>query len=289
MNEWWSNTSEYVQQHAFSWASNVALGLVILVMGWILARLAAGGARRALTRSHARSLAPMASTLVKLSVLVTSLIMALDQMGFDVTTVLAGAGVLGLAVGFGAQTLVKDCISGFFLVVEDIVSEDDWVDLDGKFGKVENVGLRMTRLRSFDGTVWYVPNGEVKVVGNLSREWVRAIVYVGVAYEADLKRAMEVLQAVGDAYAKDHPELVYEDAPPVAHGALSFGDSSVNLRLVVKIRHSAEGEKWPVERALCLRIKDAFDREGIEIPFPRRVVYHRQAEGDAMRVLSDAA
>ncbi|MCB9592636.1 MAG: mechanosensitive ion channel family protein [Sandaracinaceae bacterium] len=275
MNELWTNGVTYVSVHGVEWATGLALGLVIVVVGWALARLAASATRRAMKRTHAASLGPMVGTLVRLTVSGTSFVMAADQVGLDVTTVLAGAGVLGLAVGFGAQTLVRDCISGFFLVVERVVEPGDWADIDGKFGQVESVGLRITQVRGFDGTLWHIPNGEVKLVGNMSREWVRAVAKVGVAYEADLSRGLQVLQAIGDEFAAERPELIVE--PPVAQGVLELASSSVELRLVVKMK-AETGELWSVERELRKRIKDRFDAEGIEIPFPRQVIYHRNVE-----------
>ena len=285
MREWFDGLTHTLQENAFSWGKSLAIGLIVLVVGWLLSRLAARATQKALSRANAQSLAPMASTLARLSVLVTAVVTALDQMGFDVTTVLAGAGVLGLAVGFGAQTLVKDCISGFFMVVENVITQGDWVDLDGKFGQVENVGLRITRLRAFDGTLWHVPNGEVKVVGNRCRVWMRAVATVGVAYEADLAEALRVLQAVGDAFAAEHPELLFADEPPVAQGVLGLDDSSVGLRLVVKIKADQTGQLWPTQRELRRRIKESFDEAGIEIPSPRRVVYHKMADDDRVRVV----
>lgn len=288
METWWNEITTYLHDHAVDWLTSAAVGLITIAIGWVLARLAASAVRRAMRRTHAASLAPMTSTLARLTVLVGAVVMGFDQMGFDVTTVLAGAGVLGLAVGFGAQQLVKDCISGFFLVVERVLDEGDWVDLDGKFGQVEDVGLRVTKIRSFDGTVWAIPNGEIKTVGNKCRGWVRAIVEVAVAYEGDAARALEVLQRVGDAWAEENPELLWEGEAPIAQGPLELADSSVNLRLVVKIKHSSEGEVWPLERQLRLRLKAAFDQEGVEIPFPRLVTYHRQEEEAALRVQSAA-
>lgn len=286
--EGWIETAEhYLENHALDWAAKAAIGALTILVGWFIARLAAGAVRRGLRRTHASSLAPMMATLTRLTVLVGALVMGLDQMGFDVTTVLAGAGVLGLAVGFGAQQLVKDCISGFFLVIEQVLEEGDWVDLDGKVGKVEDVGLRMTQVRSYDGTLWYVPNGEVKVVGNRSRGWVRVIAEVSVAYEEDTATALRVLQQVGDRFAEEFPELVLEGDRPEAQGVLLLDSSSVNLRLVCRIKHSIAGELWPTERLLRRRIKEAFDEAGVEIPFPRQVTYHRQEDdAAALRVAS---
>lgn len=289
MQSWIETAREYLHEHALDWVTSAALGLATILVGWIVARLASAAVRRALRRTHAITLAPMMGTLTRITVLGFAVVMGLDQMGLDITTVLAGASVIGLAVGFGAQQLVKDCISGFFLVVEQIIEEEDWVDIDGKFGKVEHVGLRMTQLRSFDGTLWSVPNGEVKTVGNLSADWVRVICEISVAYEQDAQRGLQVLQDVGDWFAKEHAELIFDNDVPTAQGILELGSSSVDLRLVCKIKHTAEGEKWPTERMLRREIKAAFDREGIEIPFPRQVTYHRQEDDSALRIESHAA
>ncbi|MEQ8460713.1 MAG: mechanosensitive ion channel family protein [Sandaracinaceae bacterium] len=288
-NDFFSGALRTIQENWLTWLTGLAIALIIVFLGWVLARLAASATRRAMHRTHAKSLAPMMSTLVKVAVLATTCVTALDQIGFDVTTVLAGAGVLGLAIGFGAQTLVKDCISGFFMVVENVLEEGDWVDVDGKFGKVTSVGLRLTQLRAFDGTLWHVPNGEVKIVGNLSKEWVRVVAKVGIAYEADLGKGLKVLQQLADEFREKHAELCYEDDPPVAQGVVSLDDSSVSLRLVARVRHGQSGDLWPLQRELFRAIKERFDAEEIEIPFPRRVVYHKTEEGDGVRVVTEAA
>jgi len=289
MQDWIETAREYLHDHALDWLTSATIGLTTILIGWVAARLAAAAVRRAMRRTHATTLAPMMGTLTRITVLGFAIVMGLDQMGVDITTVLAGASVLGLAVGFGAQQLVKDCISGFFLVVEQIIEEKDWVEIDGKVGQVEHVGLRMTQVRAFDGTLWSIPNGEVKTVGNRSADWVRVVCSVSVAYEQDVQRGLQVLQEVGDWFAKEHAELIWEDEQPLAQGILQLGASSVDLRLVCKIKHTAAGEKWPTERMLLKEIKAAFDREGVEIPFPRQVTYHRQEDQSALRIQSDAA
>ncbi|MEC7522814.1 MAG: mechanosensitive ion channel family protein [Myxococcota bacterium] len=288
-NDFFGSAIATVRENWLAWLTGLAVALFILFLGWLLARLAAGATRRAMLRTHAKSLAPMMSTLVRVLVFTTACVTALDQVGFDVTTVLAGAGVLGLAIGFGAQTLVKDCISGFFMVVENVLEEGDWVDVDGKFGQVTSVGLRLTQLRAFDGTLWHVPNGEVKIVGNLSKEWVRVVATVGIAYEADLAKGLKVLQEIADDFREKHADLCYEGDPPVAQGVVSLDDSSVALRLVARVKHGQSGDLWPLQREVYRAIKERFDAEDIEIPFPRQVVYHKSEAGEGVRVITEAA
>ncbi|MFW6087854.1 MAG: mechanosensitive ion channel family protein, partial [Myxococcota bacterium] len=194
-----------------------------------------------------------------------------------IKAVLAGAGVLGLAIGFGAQSLVKDIISGFFLIFDDALGEGDIANVGGEVtGVIESVGLRITKVRALDGQLWYIQNGEIQRVGNYSRTWTRALVTVGLAYEQDVAKGLRVLQEVGDTYAAENPDLVLE--PPEAQGVLGLDDSSVGVRLVVKV---TAGNHWAAERDLRKRVKEAFDAAGVEIPFPRHVVYHRQEEGEA--------
>lgn len=202
--------------------------------------------------------------------------MALDHVGVDVATILAGAGVLGLAIGFGAQTLVKDCLSGFFLIFEGILAQGDVVELDeGVVGAVEVIGLRVSQIRAYSGQLWYVPNGEITRVGNWNRGWARAIATVSVAYEQDIAGGLKVMQAVGEQWAAENPDIVLE--APEAHGALSLNDSGISVRLVIKIDNS-KGDLWRAQRELLKAIKAGFDESDIEIPFPRIVLYRPDAE-----------
>ena len=185
-------------------------------------------------------------------------------------------------MGFGAQSLVKDVIRGFFLILDDVIRVGDVAQVNGATGVIEEVGLRMTRVRSFNGQLWSVPNGTINEVGNFTRGWARAVVEVGVAYEQDVGQGMKVLQAVGDAWAAEHADLVLE--PPEAQGVMGLDASDVGLRLVIKVQ---AGQQWAVERTLRAQVKAAFDAQGVEIPFPRQVLYHRQ-EPDQQPVLGVA-
>ena len=203
--------------------------------------------------------------------------MVLGELGVELGPLIAGAGIIGVALGFGSQALVRDFLSGIFILVEDQFGVGDIVDLGEATGTVEAVSLRTTRLRSVDGTVWHVPNGEIRRVGNMSQHWSRALLDVEVAYATDIEHAQQVIKRVADEVWKDHSEVLEE---PEIWGVENLGPSGVVIRLVVKTRPS---EQYDVSRELRAKIKAAFDAEGIEIPFPQQTVWHRgeNGEGDA--------
>ncbi len=201
--------------------------------------------------------------------------MILSELGVNIAPIIASAGILGLALGFGAQSLVKDFLSGIFMIFEDQYGVGDVVDVGEASGTVEAVSLRVTRLRDLNGTVWYVPNGEILRVGNMSQNWSRAVVDVNVAYHEDLVRVQQVLRDVAhDLWQdEDFKDLVIEE--PEVTGVEVFGPESVTLRVLLK---TAPMEQWGVARALRQRLKARFDHEGIEIPLPQRVVWHREEQ-----------
>ena len=199
--------------------------------------------------------------------------MVLSQVGVNIAPIIASAGIIGIALGFGAQSLVKDFLSGIFMIFEDQFGVGDVVDVGEAIGTIEAVSLRVTRLRDLDGTVWYVPNGEILRVGNKSQNWSRAVVDVGVGYDEDLARAKRVLGEVArDLWKDDDYRNVIIEAPEVT-GVEALTADAVTLRVLVK---TAPMEQWAVARELRQRIKARFDHEGIEIPFPQRVVWHRE-------------
>jgi len=190
-----------------------------------------------------------------------ALLLVLGEVGFDLAPLLAGAGILGVALGFGSQTLVKDFLSGMFILVEDQFGVGDVVDLDpGVAGVVEAVSLRTTRLRAVDGTVWHVPNGEIRRVGNKSQLWSRALLDVEVTYGTDVDVASEIIKREADVVWKASAQVLEE---PELWGIEELGPTGVVIRLVVKTTPS---DQWAVARELRARIKAAFDREGIEMP-----------------------
>lgn len=190
----------------------------------------------------------------------------LPLLGVETGQFLAGAGVVGIAVGFGAQTLVRDVITGFFLLFENQFSVDDYVEVAGVRGQVEKIGLRVAKIRSFDGELHFVPNGQIKQVTNYSRGPMRVLVDVGIAYEEDVDKAIQGLEALCEELAEEIDEIV--EGPQVL-GVQDLGDSSVVLRVLAR---TVPLEKWSVERILLYRIKRCLDEEGIEIPYPRCVV-----------------
>lgn len=195
-----------------------------------------------------------------------------STFGINLTPLLAGAGILGVALGFGAQDVVKDFLSGFFIIIEDQYGIGDIVDVGEATGTIESISLRTTRLRAVTGTVWHVPNGEIRRVGNMSQEWSRVLLDIEVAYGADIDRVAEVIESVSLEMARESEfrDLFLDD--PQVWGVETLGSDSVAIRLVIKTK---PGEQWPIARETRRRIKLAFDAEGIEIPFPQRTVWLR--------------
>ena len=280
----WDKIEAYLDANTGPFLVRLAMAVFVAIVVYVGARIAG---RLVIRTLHARSqraetIAPILRSVILLSGTFAAIIMALAQLGIDVSTVLAGAGIIGLAIGFGAQTLVKDCISGFFLILDDIVEVGDMVDIDKiTGGRIEKVGLRVTKVREFNGKLWYIPNGSIASVGNFSRNFNRVVVEVGIAYEADARKALEVLGRVGTEWAAANPKAALET--PDAQGVLALADSSVMLRLVGKV---AAGTIFAAERELRLRIKEAFDDAGIEIPYPTSVQYERE-EPDAGQAAPD--
>jgi moderate conductance mechanosensitive channel len=223
-----------------------------------------------------KTVAPLLKNLLRYCIIFVAGVVVLRVLGVDPTPIIAGAGVVGPAVGFGAQTLVKDVISGFFLLFEGLIAVGDVISFGNSAGVVEEVGLRVTKYRTFTGELWVIPNGEIRAFGNSNRQWMRAVVAVGVAYEQDISKAMRVLDEVGRAWAEEHRGIVLE--PPQVQGILSLDESSIVLRLAIKVKPSQQGA---AELELRRRIKEAFDREGVEIPIPRSVFYTKPEPNNA--------
>mgnify|MGYP002760927230 FL=1 len=204
-------------------------------------------------------------------------IMVLSEVGLDIGALIATAGIAGLAVGFGAQTLVKDVIGGIFLLFDDILHVGDLVTIDGHTGTIEEIGVRLIKLRKFDGELVMIPAGEVRTFGNKSVQWARAIVPVGLSYEQDVDAILPVMERVANEWVAAHEEIVLDETPQV-QGLMDFGDSSVTARVVVRV---TPGEQYAAERELRQRLKRAFDAKGIEIPFPQRTMHVARREAPA--------
>ncbi len=228
--------------------------------------------RRERSRQRSSTLGQVLASIVSVLIVFVAGLMILSEVGVNLAPIIAGAGIVGIALGFGAQQMVKDYLAGIFIIVEDEYGVGDVVDTGHATGVVEHMSLRVTQLRDVNGTVWYVPNGEIQRVGNLSQLWARAVLDIDVAYDTDLDLAAETLLRVAtDLWHENLPDRTII-AEPEFWGVEHFGADAVSLRLVVKTEPT---EQWATARELRGRIKREFDVVGIEIPFPQRTVWNR--------------
>ena len=200
--------------------------------------------------------------------------MILSELGINIYPLLAGFGVIGVALGFGAQYLIRDLIAGFFILVENQYNIGDWVRVAGIDGSVQEINMRRTVLRDFDGTVHVVPNGEIKTASNYSKEWARANLNISVAYGTDLDHAIAVINRVGEEMAKAEHWRSLIKSPPQALRVDNLGDSGIEIKVLGQTKPIRQ---WEVMGELRKRIKNAFDEEGIEIPWPHTKVYFGDA------------
>lgn len=296
-NEWLAKASDWLIAKPLA---ILALVLLALIVRWLLHRAidrlakqaAEGAVPTVLTRGRLPDIlldenpaaaerreqraATMAGLLksVATGVLVAIvLFMAVAQLGYNIAPLIASAGILGVALGFGAQSLVKDFLSGIFMIMEDQYGVGDAIELLGTAsGTVEAVGLRVTRLRDVNGTVWYVRNGEILAVGNMSQNWARTVLDISVAFSEDLTRVRSVLKEVAHEVWEDSEYSADILEEPEVWGVERWDPDGVIVRVVLK---TAPLQQWSVAREMRERIKDRFDAEGIEIPLPQRMVWQR--------------
>jgi moderate conductance mechanosensitive channel len=203
-------------------------------------------------------------------IVVVAVMLVLSEMGISIAPLLATAGVVGIAISFGAQSLVKDYFTGFVMLMENQIRQSDVIDIANKTGTVEEVTLRYVRLRDGDGAVHFVPNSAITTVTNHSRDFAYSVVEIGVAYNVNLGHVYQVVKQVG-AQLRMNPEYkqkIIDDIEIL--GVNQLGDSSITLRLRMKVQPS---EQWGIRRALLAALKEAFEANGIEIPYPQRVVH----------------
>jgi small conductance mechanosensitive channel len=214
-------------------------------------------------QQRAEAIGTLLRSVITATVVIIALLLILPILGIDVAPLLASAGVLGVALGFGAQSLVKDYLSGIFLVFEDQYGVGDMVDLGEAIGVVEDVTLRITRLRDLSGVVWYVRNGEILRVANQSQGWVLAAVDIPVAYDENLDKVRQCVEAVAnDMYA----DPLYDDmllGKPSYAGVESVSGEAVFIKILAK---AAPEKQIPLTRAIRARVKESFDRAGVRVP-----------------------
>lgn len=271
-----------IAETVFAVALTFALALVVL---GVIGRIKKRWVDRALTepgidhrRQRVLTVADLLGSVARYVVWAIAGVTILSEVGVEIGPLLASAGIAGLAIGFGAQTLVKDVISGFFLLFDNTMGYGDLVTFNNQTGTVEYVGLRLIKVRTFDGELLMIPAGEMRVFGNKSVGYARVIVNVGLSYEQDVTRALKSLDEIATEWAATEAAraVLLEDKPQV-QALTELGDSAVTARIIVQVR---PGEQFQAERDLRRLVKQRFDEQGIEIPFPRRTVYVKQMGGD---------
>lgn len=271
---------------------------VVIVLGWIALKMAkrvSQGLVRFLTRQkedeefqkRTKTLGEVIRYVIVLIIFAVTTMTILKELGIDIGPILAAAGIAGLAIGFGAQSLVKDVISGFFILLEDQIRVGDVVKISEKGGLVEKVGLRTTVLRDLHGNVHYVPNGSIAVVTNMTKEYSRYVFDIGVAYREDVDEVIEVIRGIDEEMRND-PAFKDDILEPIEIMGL---DQFANSAIIIKARTTTMPMKqWRVGREFNRRIKKKFDERNIEIPFPHVTLYMgegKDGKSPPLRVIKD--
>ena len=251
-----------------------ALGLYVvrLVRRRLLAWTTVVDAVRDPRRKQLTTIIQLLHWIVVVALVLSAVLTLLATFGIDITPVLASAGVAALAVSLGAQTVIKDFIGGLLIILENQYAVGDFISVAGIEGRVEHITLRATQVRGLNGDLHVVPNGEVRVLTNKTRDWSRVMLDVGVAYEEEMDRALSVLEAASEAFAQDPAFAPDVLEPPEVLGPVGLGDSAVIIRIAVKI---SPGKQWEIGRALRKAVLAACEQEGVELPYPRQEVWVR--------------
>jgi small-conductance mechanosensitive channel len=221
------------------------------------------------------TLSGLAKSMLKYTIYFVGGVIVLDELGVPTTSILAGAGVLGLAVGFGAQNLVRDVLSGFFILFEDQFAVGDYVKIAGAEGTVQEIGLRVTRVQVWTGEIHIIPNGMIDHVVNYSRSGMGVLLEVPVALETNLDQAIDIINNVCHEMAEEKSDQVVDE--PQVLGVTGLDSSGATIMVFGTV---APMKQWAYGRELRKRIKGAFDHEGIEIPYPHRVLINKQEKGE---------
>ena len=279
----WERITDWLLTHGLRIVLILVLALVAdLVVRVVVPRIIRPTVRRQMKDKPEEEIEQRGHTLVavlqgsgRFVLVIWALFTILPELGVNVTPILASVGIAGIALGFGAQSLVKDVISGLFILIENQYSKGDVITVAGISGLVEEVGLRRTVLRDLDGVVHHVPNGEIAVASNLTQEWSRVNMNVSVAYGEDLDKVFEVINRVGHELAADAEfgPLILK-APQVLR-VDAFEDSGIAIKI---LGDTEPIRQWEVMGELRRRLKKTFDEEGIEIPFPHVVLVTRGAK-----------
>jgi small conductance mechanosensitive channel len=279
------NWSEVVNVEAIAkWMMSSGLRIILILVGALVTvRLAAFITRRveqvfqdndpstmSEREKQAATLGKVIRNIARILVWGVAILMILKELGIDVGPLLAGIGIIGLAVGFGAQSLVKDFLAGMFILIENQYNVGDVIEAAGAKGQVEKITLRATTLRDLEGNVHIIPNGTIGVVTNRTRQWSRFVLDIGVAYKENVDEVMGVLKEIGDELAADAKFASMITAPLEVLGVQDFADSAVIIRVMFTTQPV---KQWSVGREFRRRVKNTFDAKGIEIPFPHTTIY----------------
>ncbi len=282
MPESWS---EIVNVEALlKWLTSSGLRVILILVGALVAvRLATFITRRVENafedndpstmnerEKQAATLGKVIRNITRILVWGVAVMMVLKELGIDIGPILAGVGLMGLAVGFGAQSLVKDFLAGMFVLIENQYNVGDVIQAAGASGTVEKITLRATTLRDYEGNVHIIPNGTIDVVTNKTRQWSRFVLDIGVAYKENVDEVMVVLKEIGDELAADAKFSSMITAPLEVLGVQDFADSAVIIRVMFTTQPV---KQWTVGREFRRRVKNTFDAKGIEIPFPHTTIY----------------
>jgi small conductance mechanosensitive channel len=279
------NWSEIVDVEAIvKWLMSSGLKVILMLVGaLVVVRLATFVTRRVEDafedndpstmnerEKQAATLGKVIRNITRILVWGIVVMMVLKELGIDIGPILAGVGLMGLAVGFGAQSLVKDFIAGMFVLIENQYNVGDVVQAAGASGLVEKITLRATTLRDYEGNVHIIPNGTIDVVTNKTRQWSRFVLDIGVAYKESVDDVMHILKEIGDELAADSKFASMITAPLEVLGVQDFADSAVIIRVMFTTQPV---KQWTVGREFRRRVKNTFDAKGIEIPFPHTTIY----------------
>lgn len=269
-------------QNLISWVITHGIKIFsILIVAYFINRLGGKVIERAIrkgvrdttkeaTEKRQNTLIGVFAGALKVIVWLVAIMMILPELGINVGPILAGAGILGVALGFGAQYMIRDFLAGLFIIIENQYREGDVVCLDGTCGLVEDINLRTTILRDLDGIVHHVPNGEIKKASNLSKQFARVNLNIGISYKENLDKVIEVVNQVGKELAEEPEWEKSIIKPPQFLRVDDFGESAIIIKILGETKPL---KQWDVTGELRKRIKIAFDKEGIEIPFPQRVIH----------------
>jgi small-conductance mechanosensitive channel len=278
---------EVIWQSFLDWFAVKGLKLALTVAVTIVALVLARAVARRLVQSYkqkhkdrelqkrAKTLGSMFRYALSAGVLVIAAMLVLELFGMKLGPMLAAAGVVGIAIGFGAQHLVQDITNGFFIMLDDEIREGDVVKAGGAYGTVERVGLRQTVLRSIDGNVHFIPNSKIDVVTNMTKTFSYCMLDIGVAYREDVDEVFDVIEEVGARLQTDEPFSEWIQEKIEILGLDEFADSAMIIKARIRVEPIRQ---WRVKREFNRRLKKAFDERSIEIPFPHITVYQGQGK-----------